>query len=198
MTEPVVIASIVEGHGEVQALPLLLRRIAHALGVWDIHLPPPIRRHRGRLVAPGGIESAVDQAAYHVAGRGGVLVLLDADDDCPAELGPRLLERARRVREDKELSVVLANREFEAWFMAAAPSLAGKRGLADSLVAPDEPESRRGAKEWLTAHKTDGTPYKETVDQPGLTADFDMPQARRNAPSFDKFWRDVERLMLRR
>ena len=29
MTEPIALASIVEGHGEVQALPILLRRIAN-------------------------------------------------------------------------------------------------------------------------------------------------------------------------
>ncbi|MCG5216726.1 DUF4276 family protein [Streptosporangium soli] len=121
-------------------------------------------------------------------------MLIDSDDDCPASLGPDLLERARLGRSDKEISVVLAHREFEAWFLAAAASIAGCRGLHDPLEPPPHPEGIRGAKEWLTARKTDGTPYKPTVDQAALAGTFDMERARKVAPSFDKFWRDIERL----
>ncbi|WP_440066023.1 DUF4276 family protein [Streptosporangium sp. OZ121] len=195
MTEAVTIAAIVEGEGEVAALPVLLRRIALELSVWTIRIPTPRRVPRSKLVAPGGIESAVLQASYQVDGRGGILLLIDADDDCPATTGPALLERARLARGDREISTVLANREFEAWFLAAATSLAGQRGLANPLEPPVEPEGPRDAKGWLSARKTDGTSYRPTADQAALTAIFDMAQARKNAPSFDKFWRDVERLM---
>ncbi|MEU4406817.1 DUF4276 family protein [Streptosporangium sp. NPDC023963] len=195
MTEAVTIAAVVEGEGEVAALPVLLRRIAEELSVWTVRIPTPRRVPRSKLVAPGGIESAVLQASYQVDGRGGILLLIDADDDCPATTGPALLERARRARGDREISMVLANREFEAWFLAAAPSLAGQRGLANPLESPVDPEGPRDAKGWLSARKTDGTSYRPTADQAALTAIFDMAQARKNAPSFDKFWRDVERLM---
>ncbi|MEU8037753.1 DUF4276 family protein [Streptosporangium sp. NPDC049078] len=195
MTEAVTIAAIVEGEGEVAALPVLLRRIAEELSAWAVRIPTPRRVPRSKLVAPGGIESAVLQASYQVAGRGGILLLIDADDDCPATTGPALLERARRARDDREISMVLANREFEAWFLAAATSLAGRRGLADPLEPPADPEGPRDAKGWLSARKTDGTSYRPTADQAALTAIFDMAQARKNAPSFDKFWRDVERLI---
>ncbi|WP_369407196.1 DUF4276 family protein [Microtetraspora malaysiensis] len=123
------------------------------------------------------------------------MLLIDSDDDCPATLGPALLDRARHARADKEISVVLAHREFEAWFLAAASSLSGRRGLADPLRPPQDPEAIRGAKEWLSARKTDGTRYKPTVDQAPLADAFDLGQARKNAPSFDKFCRDVERLL---
>ena len=102
-------------------------------------------------------------AALRVDTAGGVLVLLDADDDCPAALGPALLERARAARSDVPISVVLANREFEAWFIAAAESLAGTHGFPADLTAPADPEKIRGAKEWLGQRKTDGRPYKPTV-----------------------------------
>ncbi|GIH71533.1 DUF4276 family protein [Sphaerimonospora thailandensis] len=195
MSVRITIASIVEGYGEVTALPVLLRRITQDCGIWDAKIPEPHRIPRGKLIAQGGVENAVLQASRQVTGPGGVLVLFDADDDCPADYGPALLKRAQTARNDKEISVVLANREFEAWFLAAAASLAGHRGLADPLQPPSNPESIRDAKGWLTHQKIDGTSYKETIDQAPLAAVFDMAQARRNAASFDKFWRDVERLI---
>jgi hypothetical protein len=91
---PATIASIVEGDGEVAALPRLLHRIASELGVAKPMTPNPMRVSRGKLTIAGGIERAVSAAALRVPGDGGVLVLLDADDDCPAQLGPQLAERA--------------------------------------------------------------------------------------------------------
>jgi hypothetical protein len=126
------------------------------------------------MIVDGGIERAVDAEARRVGATGGVLVLLDADDDCPAHLGPSLLARARSSRPDKLVSVVLPKREFEAWFIAAAPSLAGRCGLPDDLETPDDPESIRDAKGWLTRRRTDGLRYKETIDQAALGSAFDM------------------------
>ncbi|MGN9894906.1 hypothetical protein [Micromonospora sp. L31] len=75
---------------------------------------------------------------------------LDADDHCPADLGPRLLHRAQAARPDVKVCVVLANREFEAWFLAAAKSLGGLRGLPDVLEPPAYPEAKRDAMGWLS------------------------------------------------
>ena len=74
------------------------------------------------------------------------MVLLDADDDCPAQLGPQILERARRVVPHRSVSVVLANREYEGWFLAAAISLHGQRGFAFDNPPNFEPERVRNAK----------------------------------------------------
>ncbi|GGS97614.1 hypothetical protein GCM10010156_64760 [Planobispora rosea] len=196
MGSPVRIATLVEGHGEVEALPVLLRRIAAEVAphLW-VDVPAPHRVGRDSLLAAHGIESALDRLVVGVEGVTGVLVLLDADDDCPAELGPGLLARAQAARPDVPSAVVLANREFEAWFLAAAPSLGGRRGLAADLQTPPDPEKPRGCKEWLTRHRTDGRPYDPRKHQAGLAAVFDLHLARANAPSFDKFWRDVEYLI---
>lgn len=196
MPGPVVtIASVVEGDGEVRALPKLLFRIAKQLTV-ELRVPPPAKVHRGRMIAEGGIERAVSAAAQRIGTTGGVLVLLDADDDCPAELGPALLKRAQAARRDVPVSVVLANREFEAWFVAAAESLAGSYGFPNDLSAPADPEKIRGAKEWLKNHKADGRPYKPTVDQAPLASTFDLAQAQSRSPSFDKFCRDMQSLLV--
>lgn len=191
----VTIASIVEGDGEVRALPKLLFRLAKQFSVLDLRVPPPMRVPRGRLVAAGGIERAVSAAAQRVVTAGGVLVLLDADDDCPAKLGPVLLTRAQSARPDVLVSVVLANPEFETWFLAAAASLAGSHGFPVGLSAPVDSERIRGAKEWLGKHRTGGRPYKPTVDQAPLVSAFDMEHARSGSPSFDKFCREARSLL---
>jgi Domain of unknown function (DUF4276) len=188
---PPTIASIVEGDGEVGALPKLLHRIAVEVGVTNLRTERPIREPRGRITRPGGIERVVSAAALRVKDDGGVLVLLDADDDCPAQLGPQLLARARAERPDKRVVVVLANREFEAWFLAAAASLAGQHGFPGDLQSHNNPEVPRDCKGWLTKQRTHGHPYKETVDQTPLASIFDLKAARENSPSFDKFYRDV-------
>jgi hypothetical protein len=154
-----------------------------------------MRVPRGKLTIAGGIEKAVSAAAIRVPGDGGVLVLLDADDDCPAELGPQLLERAHAARSDKRIVVVLANREFEAWFLAAAPSLAGQHGFPAEFRRVDNPEGPRDCKGVLTKARHKGHPYKETVDQTPLPSIFDMKMAREHADSFDKFYRDVAWLL---
>lgn len=189
------IASVVEGEGEVRALPRRLHRIAADLGAADLRTPLPMRVPRGRITTPGGLERAVAAAALRVTGTGGVLVLLDADDDCPAQFGPLLLARAQASRPDKQVSVVLANREFEAWFLAAAPSLAGQFGFSAAFSRPKDPESARDCKGRLTKARPKGQPYKETVDQAPLTSAFDLEMARQHSGSFDKLHRDVSRLL---
>jgi hypothetical protein len=191
----VVIASVVEGEGEISALPVLLRRLMYEAQIWDADIQPPFMVDRGRLVRPGGLEAAVEAQARRVpADRpGGILVVIDADDDCPADLGPSLLARA--TRPDKRTAVVLANREFEAWFLASAPSLAGRAGLAEHLVVPANSETLRDCKGWLTHHRRDGVRYRPRVDQPALTHEMDLDLARVNSPSFDKLCRDITYLI---
>lgn len=129
------------------------------------------------------------------AASGAVLVIFDADDDCAAQIGPGLLDEATRLRPDTPIGLVVAVREFESWFLAGADSLGGKRGLPDDLRPPAEPEAVRDAKGWLQARRTDRNAYSPTVDQTPLVAALDLEPTRRRSPSFDKLWREVERLM---
>lgn len=188
----VTIAAIVEGEGEVRALPKLLYRLAGDIGVMNLRVPTPDRISRGRLTSLGGIETAITATTKRIPNVGGLLVLLDADDDCPADLGPRLLARARAARSDKKIAVVLANREFEAWYMAAASSLAGKYGFPEALKVPDTPEKPRDCKGWIKHARGS---YEPPVDQAPLASIFDMKMARERSDSFDKFYRDVTWLL---
>lgn len=190
------VGCIVEGQGDSRAVPILVRRIAKRLFPHAaVKFPIVVRRPKTKLLQPNELERAVDFAARRVGNSGGLLVLLDADDDCPAEKGPELWGRARMARRDLQMAVVLAKREFEAWFIASAESLrSGGRHARNGSTDP-EPEALHGAKEWVRREILDGGSYSETIDQPALTARFDMVTARRRSDSFDKCYREIERLL---
>ncbi len=189
---PYRIVPIVEGPGDVAALPVLLRRLIAELNPpVAIDIARPIRQPRGTLLKAGGIEAAVELAAIETGQNGAVLVLVDSDGECPKERAPELVARAINARNDKLTSVVLAHQEYEAWFLASASSLRGVRRLSAEMPDHDNPESVRGCKAWLERWLPPASKYSEAADQAALTATFDLRMARR-APSFDKLWREVE------
>ena len=190
---PLYVACIVEGQGDVSAAPVLLKRLVTFVNP-DIYADVrPFRVGRSKLVLLGELERAVELAGRGLRSPGIVLIVIDSDDDCPKELAPVLLDRARRAAGDRwPVGVVLAKREFENWFIAAAESIAGYAGLRPDLTAPPNPESIRGAKEWLHRNMLSGKAYSPTIDQPALASKFDLNAARR-APSFDKMCREIER-----
>jgi hypothetical protein len=141
------------------------------------------------------VEKAVERLTRQLRAPRGILILIDADTDCPAELGPTLLERARGARPDIPIGLVLAKREFEAWFLASIESLRGQRGISEDAAMTAGPEDVRDAKGRLTRMMVGSGAYHETRDQPALTAIFDMNLARKRSDSFDKCWREIERLL---
>lgn len=186
---------LTEGFGDREALPILVRRIANAYGVYTITILPSIRVPRSALTNVAGLTRHTEFAANKVGANGAVLVVFDADEDCPAELAVRLLPAARSGRADVAVGLVLAKHEFETWFIAAAESIAGRRGLPADFRAPESPEAIRAPKEWLSQQMGRERGYKETTDQPALAAIFDIALARGRSDSFDKFCREVERLI---
>ena len=181
------VISIVEGNGEVAALPLLLRRI----GQWKTphHFPNilhPIRVHKDRFLNKDHeFRRHVLLASHKCAERGWILILLDADDDCPAQLGAETLRRAKEYAPHRAISVVIANREYEAWFIASAVSLDGKRGFCFGSVETVDAETPRDAKGWMKA-RMKSCAYRETTDQAAFTASMDLEQAFQGSRSFRK------------
>ena len=186
------ITAIVEGDGEVEAVPVLIRRISTEVSPLA---PPnvlrPIRVRRQRILKEGELERYMSLAAARVGDGGCILILLDAEEECPAELGPTVLLRARAARPDRQIETVLAKYEYETWFVAASESIAGS-GISHDVSPPPNPESIQGAKEWL---RRTFSSYSPTADQAALTARFDMELARQRSPSFDKMWRAVAKLL---
>jgi len=186
---------VIEGKGEVEAAPLLIRRICHEIcGVFNVHTARPIRITKTTLVREGELERAVRLAELAMGPADPIIILVDTDDDCPAELGPALKTRALSVVQRRGIATIVPKHEFESWFLAAARSLAGKRGLSHDLEPPENPEGIRGAKEWLRGKMVPGRAYSPTVDQAALAAEMDLAQARLSR-SFDSFVREIERLI---
>ncbi len=191
------VAAIVGGRGEKAAVPILFRRIAGALDPnLVVNVKPVLPVPESLLVKAEELERSVQFAARSIGRRGGIFILMDCDraGGCPKNDAPVWLSRARLARPDMEISLVLANKEYEAWFIAAAESLRGKRGLAADLTPDPDPERIRGAKEWLSDRMPRNRPYNPTLDQPALTSVFDM-QAARRTDSFDKCYREIVRLL---
>ncbi|WP_447729267.1 DUF4276 family protein [Pseudoxanthomonas suwonensis] len=187
------VASIVEGDGEVAALPILLRRLC----AWrtpeayvDVQTPIRVRRDRF-LNREEEFERYLHLAAAKSGDDGWILVLLDADDDCPAELGNSIAMRASEHVPHRPVAVVIANREFEAWFIASADSLSGFRGFAHEGGHLD-PERPRDAKGWIRARMAGGT-YGETTDQPAFATHMSLEQAEKGSRSFRKLCSEWDR-----
>src|SRR5262245_24338351 len=101
------IAPIVEGQTEDKCVERLLQRIWRELlaAPHRLQVLQPSREKRDKLVHSAGtdLESKVHEAVLKLQyrlrrdsdGRGLLLLLLDAEHDCPAELGPRFLQTAR-------------------------------------------------------------------------------------------------------
>lgn len=184
MTE-FLIAPIVEGYGEVHAVPVLLHRVLTELrGDAALRVNPALRVKPGSFNSDEAyFEKYVQLASRKVRPhpRGSVLILLDCEDDCPAKVGCTLAAWACAMNLHVPVTVALAHREYETWFLAAAASLRGVRGLPAGLDAPLAPESIRGAKEWLGDRMPHG--YNAPNDQPAFTRVFSFEAAAR-VPSF--------------
>lgn len=189
-----IVATIVEGDGEVAAVPVLLRRIA----MWrsaemSVDVAAPIRVRRDRFLnREDEFQRHLQLAAAKCGETGWVLVLLDADDDCPATFGAEILRRAQICAPHRNVSVVLANREYEAWFIAAAESLNGQRGFSCLAAEAIDAEAPRNAKGWIREHMAGGS-YGETTDQPAFTARMDFQQAFDRSRSFRKLCSEWDR-----
>lgn len=187
------VVPIVEGHGEVSAVPVLLRRISDFLSPdQPSSILTPIRVQRARFLQNSTEFNRMLQLANAKCGLAGwILILIDADDDCPTELARRIRQNAYAILGHDRLSVVIANKEYEAWFIASANSLNGHRGfqLVEESVCP---ESIRGAKEWMGKQMEDGK-YRETTDQPAFSALMNLEEALANSRSFQKLCKEWDR-----
>ena len=179
------IQPIVEGQGEEAAVPLLLRRLRDEAQGWGLEIGRPHRRRRTQFVQKDSLQSAVRVAALR-EDCVGILVLFDADDDCPKELAPTLNEWALEAAGGKPCAVVMANREYEAWFLASIEALRGRAGILPEANSHPNPEMPRDAKGELEQRMPQGASYSATVDQAALTAHLDLASAYRHCRSFRK------------
>ena len=187
------IVPIVEGQSEERAIGVLMRRVLYERGIFDLTVARPFRVKRQRVVREGELERSIVQAERSRSGASSVLIVLDADEDCPADLASHLLERAR-VQTDLPVRVVFPKVEIEAWILGAVDSLRGVRGIRGDALPPLDPEAVRDAKGAITRLMEGARGYVATDDLPALVDAIDLELAEARSPSFAKFRRDVESL----
>jgi hypothetical protein len=178
------IQTIVEGHGEVEALPVLLRRFRDLAQTYPLEVNPPIRRHNTEFFTEAGVQKAVRLALKQPCDAILLLVDGDGDNDCPKIQGPEILKWAQSEAGQKPCAVVMAYREYEAWFLASIESLRGIRGIREDAVSHPHPEQPRDAKGQIEVRMEPNESYQETADQPALSAIFELRDAYERCRSF--------------
>jgi hypothetical protein len=188
------IVPIVEGPGDVEALPILLRRLLHErFQRYDVEIVRPKKTGgSGKLIKE--LERFLAYAAT-TPDCGSILVLIDADEKCPRELADSLASRSKALGLDKPTAVVCAKCEYETWFLASLETIRGRAAIAAAVSFTGDVESFRGVKGWLSDQMPSDRNYKETTDQASLTGFIDMDLAQANSRSFRRLCHAVEELL---
>jgi len=192
MTDSIV--PIVEGQAEVESVRVLMRRLLGEWGKYQLEIGKPVRVKRYQVIKQGELERRVLMAMQRPNCQA-IIVILDADDDCPKEFAPELLRRAEQAAYDTLVSVVLPKSELESWFVGSIESLHGIRGISAEACSPSDPENIRDAKGYLTQAMEGSRHYLEVDDQPAFADKFDMTQALNNCRSFKKFYYDFRNIV---
>ncbi len=201
----VFIVAIVEGHTERIALERLLQRIWLELGRPErLQVLEGVRAYRSSLIHLNGValgeavEKAAIQLAFYLRRNPGcqslLLIDIDAEKDCPAQLGPRLAAVAHATRADLNIACVLAKQMFENWIVAGASTLGGVLGLPDPLPARPDVEAINGSM-WLDTQLRSVTPnskYKKADHAIEFVKAMNLPEARRTSQSFERLCKKLE------
>lgn len=189
------IVPVVEEHGEVEAIPALLRRLQSEASCFVFEIGTAVRRNssdlNNRVKFQEGVRIAVNQTDCAA-----VLILFDLDDGCPKQKAAELAQWAKEVVISKPCAVVLAHREYEAWFLATVESLRGYNGITNDAVSPHNPENIRGAKQHLQKLMDSEYTYSETIDQVRITTRFDMAAAYHHSRSFRRLVNTFGQLLM--
>jgi hypothetical protein len=161
------LAPIVEGYGDVDAVRVLIQRLAP-----ELIIARPVRQGRGKLVQRDGLQHAAHIAAANISGSGAVLVLFDADEDCAAKKAIELQAWLDQDFPHVLCRIVLAVREFEAWIVGG-----------DTAYGVDDPDACGNLEGRI---KDLHGKYKKTADQPRHISRSDLERLHANSRSFRK------------
>ena len=195
------IVPVVEGPGDAEALPILLRKVLAHLHQNQIGVATAKNAHGcGNLERPGGLEKFVDYAC-RTPDCGGVLVVMDTDSitKCPKTIASVLAARIRAHGAAKPVAVVLAKTEYEVWLVSSIETIAGKAikgspGIVAGTVAPLACENVKNPKSWLERHFSRPQVYKETTHQAPMSACIDPSLASPRSRSFRRLVHAVSEL----
>lgn len=196
------IYSFVEGHGEVQAFGNLLSRLWRDVNP-EIHKVFPTPERHTKIHSHEGIEKLIKLARARRE-ISGLILLKDADDDCPKEFAPQMSSFIESLKPPFPVAYVLMYREYETLFLAVGNYLAGKelkyetssRITLNPIFKVDfNPESKRDAKGALDDLFPGNKIYKPSLDQLPMTRLIQFEWLREaKLPCFESLERALKHL----
>ncbi|MEM1204465.1 MAG: DUF4276 family protein [Acidobacteriota bacterium] len=186
MVRPVL---LVEGDGDREAVPELMRRLFAHLGLIGIPAPRPILCGDVRkLLRTGEVEKFVTYACRRSDGDS-VLLTVDCEDECPVEVARELALRIAPLaeRHRRRVGLVFLEREFETLFLYSLPSLTAAFPEFGWDLDKDATEH-----DWTTVRDAKGRLnkamsrhwYKETRDQVRFAARVDLDRLAERSRAF--------------
>ena len=192
------IVPIVEGPGDVAAFPPLLVKILH-----QIHCRPDVIVAHGK----GGVVNAqnkqmlekyLEKFLRHAQNKpdcGAIIVLVDADDDCPVTKFEQMTLRCCQAGLQVPVQVVYAHRMYESWLLASIETVRGRHGISEEASLEAAIETVASPKKWLSDRMPPGSTYKETTHQVSLSKEIDLDIAREKSRSFRRLCHALEQLI---
>jgi Domain of unknown function (DUF4276) len=186
---------IVEGDGDLLAVPELIRRVAHAADIFDLQILRPHKR--GDLAKVS--KRFEDFLAAGLLEGAPILWVMDYDgercDDVDRDI-ETLRMRAAQVAPQANVDFAFMVKEYESLFLCDRETLCMFfPDIPGHAQWPADPERVRGAKEWISKIRPKGLAYKETVHQVRLTSRIDLHRLRDRSPSFVRFETAVLKLL---
>ena len=196
---PYFIVPIVEGHGEVEAVPTLIRRVLREhLNEYELQIAGPKRLRRNKIEAdlPKMLKYAVLDPKCKA-----IIILVDSDKDCALELASNISRVTARQNIGMPVAIVCPKTEYETWFIASIDTIKGctigqREVVIDpAAICPGNVETVSGAKEWLNRWMPKNMIYKATQDQKPLTKMIDLQLAIKHSRSFRRLCHAVEEVV---
>ncbi len=177
------ILPIVEGDGELKAVPLLLRRMLQQQDIFDIQIChaqkrgeyPKVKRALSRFAQVATKEEAA------------ILWIMDFDcDECECVVHERsdLMTATQAAIGDWPIEFCFMVKEYETIFLADVAVTRDFFRIPDSVAFPVDPESVRDAKGTISRMLPRGRIYKPTLHQERLTAQLSLEALSQASPSF--------------
>jgi hypothetical protein len=187
-----IIQPIVEGEGDFNAIPVLLRRICYEMECGlGARIATPMMVPRSKMVQEECFKKYL-RIANSQPGCKLILLFMDADDDCVKDISERLHAWIDEEWSCVKFEIIVIPREFECWFIAALESLRGVRGISIKAKSHPNPESVRNPKEILTRFMKGSSAYHETADQAALTDRVDLSVLRHKCRAFSRLIEKIE------
>lgn len=178
---------IVEGPGDVDAIPLLIRRVLYEWEIFDVQTSPHPKTNVEikKLRRTGELERYVEYAARE---GDGVLIALDCEDFCPVDIAKEFYHRLLQLKIEKRVAIMLFRSEFESMFFWSIEEIVEKypefNWVEDKVRNFKASEDIRDAKGMISGLMASGKAYKPTRHQAKFSSVIDLQKTRDHSRSF--------------